>query len=75
MRGGYIGRVGQDVSICYRCILKYKRRALLPAHVGVIEIRTLPQQSVKKLIKIYFVASPKTEISQIDLFLLTQQKL
>lgn len=41
-------------------------------HVGVIEIRTLPHQSVRKLIKINFVASPKTEISQIDLLLLTQ---
>lgn len=52
LRDGYIRRVGQDVSICYKFILKHKGRALFPAHVSVIEIRTLPQQTVKKLIKI-----------------------
>lgn len=55
LRDGYIRRVGQDVSICYKFILKQKGRALFHAHVSVIEIRTLPQQSVKKLIKINFV--------------------
>lgn len=43
-------------------------------YVSVITVNTVPQQSISKRIEINFVTSLKTEIPQIDLFLLTLEE-